>query len=62
MLVDEYLAKAIKNVEAELAKIGKKLSTRASTLMAQGYKPELDVSPVLDTGRANYYQNLIGVL
>ena len=62
MLADEYLVQAIKNVETELAKIGKKLSTRASTPMAQGYKPKLGVSPVLDAGCANYYQNLVGVL
>jgi len=52
MLADEYLAQAVKNVETELAKIRKKLSTRASTPMAQGYKPKLDVSPVLDAGHA----------
>jgi len=62
MLADEYLAQAVKNVETELAKIRKKLSTRASTPMAQGYKPKLGVSPVLDAGCANYYQNLVGVL
>ena len=58
-LVDEYLVQAIKNVETKLAKIGKKLSTWASTLTAQWFKPELDVSPVLDAGHTNYYQNLI---
>ena len=36
MSADEYLTQAVKNVKAELVKIGKKLSTRASTPMAQG--------------------------
>ena len=30
--------------------------------MSHEYRPEIDVSAVLDENRANYYQNLIGVL
>jgi hypothetical protein len=30
--------------------------------MSQLYRPELDVSPVLGADKANYYQNLIGIL
>lgn len=62
MSSDKYLGNAISNVELELAKIDKKLSTKASTPLACGYRPELDVSPLLDAERANYFQNLIGIL
>ena len=33
---DEYQLQAVKNIKAALAKVGKKLSTGASTLMALG--------------------------
>ncbi|MGH7974027.1 MAG: reverse transcriptase domain-containing protein [bacterium] len=59
---EEYVNSAIKNVEMELEKIDLKLPTKTSTPMNSGYRPELDVSPILDDERANYYQNLIGVL
>ena len=39
-----------------------KLNSRAQGPLPMGYKPELDVSRPLDPKRANYYQNLIGVL
>jgi hypothetical protein len=41
---------------------GYKLPSKASTPMGTSYRPELDVSPVLDAEIANYYQSLIGVL
>ncbi|MGH7954981.1 MAG: hypothetical protein ACREOZ_03385, partial [Gloeomargaritales cyanobacterium] len=59
---EQYVTNAIKNVESELLKIDLKLPSKASTPMSNGYRPELDVSPLLDDERANYYQNLIGVL
>ena len=62
MSSDKYLGNAIANVETELAKINKKLSTKAGTPLACNYRPELDVSPLLAADRANYYQNLIGIL
>ncbi len=62
MSSDKYLGNAISNVELELAKIDKKLSTKAGTPLACGYRPELDVSPLLNAERANFYQNLIGIL
>ncbi|MGH7954706.1 MAG: reverse transcriptase domain-containing protein [Gloeomargaritales cyanobacterium] len=51
-----------KNVETELRKVDLKLPTKANTPMTSGYRPELDVSPLLDDEQANYFQNLIGVL
>ena len=62
MSADEYVQQAVKNVEQELLKIDKHLSTRANTPISSDYRPELDVSAVLEDDRANYYQNLIGVL
>ena len=59
---EQYILEAVKNVEAELAKVGRKLNSRAHGPLAIGYKPELDVSSMLDPKHANYYQNLIGVL
>ena len=62
MSSNEYVTIAIKTVETELAKWYKKLSTKAITLLASGYWPELDVSHYLDDDRTNYYQSLIGLL
>ena len=56
----QYVLEAVKNVEAELAKVGRKLNSRACGPLANSYKPELDVSSALDPKRANYYQKLIG--
>ena len=58
----KYVKQAVKNVELELEKVGRKLNSRTEGPLAQGYKPELDVTDQLDPKRANYYQNLIGVL
>lgn len=62
MSADSYVKAAVTNVETELDKVGKKLSTKVATPLSSGYRPELDVTPVLDDEKANYYQNLIGVL
>jgi hypothetical protein len=57
-----YINAAIRNVEHELSLIGKSLANNVTTLIAHGYRPELDTSPLLNDDQANYYQNLIGVL
>jgi hypothetical protein len=62
MSSDDYVKAAVSNVEAELAKDGKKLRSKVSSTMTSGYRPELDVSRELGDEAANYYQNLIGVL
>jgi hypothetical protein len=62
MSADNYVAAAVKNVETELAKNQEKLSSKADCVISPAYRPELDVSPLLDAEQANYYQNLIGVL
>jgi hypothetical protein len=63
MSSDDYVKAAVTNVENELFKVGQRFTTRSGhTVMSQLYRPELDVSPVLGADKANYYQNLIGIL
>jgi len=57
-----YISEAIKNVESELTKIGRTLSNTVSTPLSSGYRPELDVTPLLPPEKAQYFQNLIGIL
>ena len=56
---------AAKNVETHVAKSNDarwQLPTKADTPLKASYRPELDVSPELDTANAAYYKSLIGVL
>ena len=62
MSSDLYVKRAVTEVERELEEIGERLSTKISTPMSQGYRPEVDTTPELDAKRANYFQGLIGVL
>jgi hypothetical protein len=62
MSSQHYISNAIKTVEIELSKAGKALSPKVRTPISSGYRPELDVTPLLGPEKANYYQNLIGVL
>lgn len=57
-----YVKRAIAEVEVELGKVGKKLPTKIRTPLSSGYRPEMDLSPELDSARQNYYQGLIGIL
>jgi hypothetical protein len=58
----QYLKEALRNVENELNKTGRVLRGKPSTPMQTGYRPELDVTPVLGADQANYFQSLVGVL
>jgi len=59
----KYVKEAVKNLELDLKKINKKLpSSRITTPLAFGYRPELDVSPLLDEEHTTFYQQLIGIL
>jgi hypothetical protein len=62
MSSDLYVKRAVTEVERELEEIGERLSTKVSTLMSQGYRPEVDTTSELDAKWANNYQGLIGVL
>jgi hypothetical protein len=54
--------RAVKEVERELAKVGKQLKRKVVLPLASGYRPELDASPELDKNRASYFASLMGVL
>jgi Reverse transcriptase (RNA-dependent DNA polymerase) len=62
MSADDYLKRAVKEVEMKIGEVDWKLCTRAVTAMYSGYRPEMDVAPELDAEQYNYYQGLIGVL
>lgn len=62
MSSDLYVKRAVAEVELELGHVGQRLSTKVSTPMSAGYRPEVDGTKPLDDRRASYYQGLIGVL
>ena len=62
MSSDEYCQAAVKNVEDVLAKDNLRLPSKCYTPIANGYRPELDVSCELKSDGVQYYQELIGVL
>ena len=47
MSSDLYVKRAVTEVERELEEIGERLSTKVSTPMSQGYRPEVDTTPEL---------------
>jgi hypothetical protein len=57
-----YIKEALRNLEIELAKVGKTLKGKPATPMQANYHPELDISPILDPEQASYYMSLIGIL
>ena len=63
MTSHKYVKEAVRNLELDLKKIGKKLpSSRITTPLQYGYRPELDLSPLLDAEHTTFYQQLIGIL
>jgi hypothetical protein len=57
----QYVQEAVKNLERQLEERGMKLTVKASSPIASGYRPELDVSPELDPDEdASHYQSLSG--
>lgn len=62
MSADMYVKRAVKDVETELEKVGKRLPTKVTTPLGAGYRPELDQTAELDARRCTYYQGLIGIL
>ncbi len=61
---EQYIKNAVTNIERKLDQDGMKLNSKkySSTPLTMGYRPELDVSPLLSDDAANFYQHLIGVL
>jgi hypothetical protein len=62
MSSDDYIVRALKEVERTLAEVDQNLKSKVKTPMTPDYCPELDETPELDDKRANYYQGLIGIL
>ena len=57
-----YVKAAIKNVEIWLEKRGEKLKTKTACVFPSGWKPECDVTPLLNDEDASWFQQQIGVL
>ena len=62
MSSEYYVKAAIKNVELWLEQKGEKLKTKAACVFPSGWKPELDVTPLLADEEASYFHQQIGVL
>jgi hypothetical protein len=59
---EKYLKEAIRSVEMDLEKLGKRLPNHVTTPLSSGYRPELDVSALLDDDFTSWYQKLVGIL
>jgi hypothetical protein len=62
MSSQRYVKDAIRCLEMELQKSGQRLLGKPVIPMTPGYRPELDVTPLLDPDQASYYMRLIGIL
>jgi hypothetical protein len=58
----DYVKNAVKNLEATLNREGIKLRSKADRPMPISYRPEVDVSDLLDEHMTTRFQGLIGVL
>jgi hypothetical protein len=58
----QYVQAAVANLEQYLKERNRSLPKRATSPFQGEYRPEVDVSPELNTVDAAYYQSLIGVL
>jgi hypothetical protein len=59
---EDYANHAVKDVETELEKVGKALTTKVTTPTTADYHPELDQSRELGPDQAMYFTGLIGIL
>jgi hypothetical protein len=62
MSSSHYIKEALSNLEKHLQDKGLRLAGKPKTPMKTDYRPELDVSPVLNADQANYFMSLIGIL
>jgi hypothetical protein len=62
MSSQQYVKETVRCVELELSKSGQQLVGKPVKPMTPGYRPKLDVSPLLDEDQASYYMSLIGIL
>ena len=57
-----YIKDAIKKLELEFAKSGRKIFKTAKLTIKPGYRPDLDVSPVFEDNQVTGYQTTGGKL
>ena len=62
MAYDQYCAASVANVKESLNKKDQRLPSKYVTPLANGYRPEVGVSPELKPDDLQCYQELIGVL
>ena len=62
MSSDSYVKAIINTVELRLAEDNKHLTCIYKSSLMIGYQPEIDVSKILGTDAANWFQNIIGIL
>ncbi len=62
MSADKYLKEALRNLEYDLENAELHLPTKVTTPLSHKYRPEMDVSPLLDEAYTRWYQQLIGIL
>jgi hypothetical protein len=62
MSAEKYVKEAIRSLEVDLDKIGKRLPLHVPTPLSSGYRPELDISALLDVDYTLWYQKMIGIL
>ncbi len=55
----QYVQAAVKNVEEYLMARGERLVAKAPTPLSNGYRPEIDMSPELESTEASYFHSLI---
>jgi hypothetical protein len=53
---------ALRNSEYDLESANLKLPSKGTTPLSHKYRPEMDVSPLLDEDYTRWYQQLIGIL
>jgi hypothetical protein len=58
----DYVKNAVKNLEEKLERDGLKLRSKADRPMPINYRPEVDISDLLDERMTTRFQGLIGVL
>ena len=58
----EYVQAAVKNVEEYLTAKGEQLVAKVPALLSNGYHPEINMSPELESTKGPYFHLLIGAL
>jgi hypothetical protein len=62
MSADKYIQEALRTLQFDLERMNKRLPTKVTTPLSTGYRPEMEVSPLLDDDFTRFYQQLIGIL